>query len=88
MPATNVPIAGVPSIRPSQPTKGSANCCISITTSFVTHNCQQPCHPVQIPPTVILCCVDGDEGLSYQIVVYKMNGMTPYYVRDNKKYPQ
>ena len=40
---------------------------------------------VQIPPTLVSCCVDGEEGFSCQIAVYKMNGMTPYSVKENKK---
>ena len=41
---------------------------------------------MQIPPALVSCCVDGDEGFSCQIVVYKMTGMTPYSVKENKIY--
>ena len=40
---------------------------------------------MQIPPALLSSCVDGDQGFSCQIVVYKVNGMTPYSVKENKK---
>lgn len=86
MPATNILITVVPSIKPSSPIEAAPPAVLASPPVLVcTNTTTALTSTVQIPPALASCCVDGDQGFSCQIVVYKMNGMTPYSVKENKK---
>ena len=70
MPATNIPIVGVPSIKPSSPIEAVPTAVLA-SPPVLLHTTTTAMSPtVQIPPALVSCCVDGDEGFSGQIVVY------------------
>ena len=79
-------IVGVPSITPSLPIEGVPTAVLALPPVLLHTTTTAMSPTVQIPPALVSCCVDGDEGFSCQIVVYKMTGMTPYSVKENKKY--
>lgn len=86
MPSTNIPITVVPSIKPSSPIEAAPPAVLASPPVLVCTNTTTALpSTVLIPPALASCCVDGDQGFSCQIVVYKMNGMTPYSVKENKK---